>query len=74
MQDEGRDMIPYADIAEYHRALRQLARSTLVAPEAVVIAEHSRRTILEESYGRLQRSRLIRHGDAQLAFFRPHSR
>jgi 16S rRNA (guanine966-N2)-methyltransferase len=64
---------PYAEIAEYHRALRQLARSTFLAAEAVVIAEHSRRTLLEESYGRLYRTRLIRHGDAQLAFYRPQS-
>jgi 16S rRNA (guanine966-N2)-methyltransferase len=61
---------PYAEIAEYHRVLRQLARSTLLAAGAVVIAEHSRRTILEETYGHLQRTRLIRHGDAQLAFYR----
>ncbi len=61
---------PYAEIAEYHRVLRQLARSTLLAADAVVIAEHSRRTILEDTYGHLQRTRLIRHGDAQLAFYR----
>lgn len=64
---------PYAEIAEYHRVLRQLARSALLAPEGLVIAEHSRRTLLEESYGRLHRTRLIRHGDAQLAFYRPQS-
>jgi len=69
---------PYQDIAEYHRVLRQLARSPragrgapLLRPEGVVIAEHSRRTLLEETYGRLHRTRLIRHGDSQLAFFRP---
>lgn len=61
---------PYAGIAEYHRALRGLGRSELIAPQSSVIAEHSRHMHLEESYGRLAQVRLLRHGDSQLGFYR----
>jgi 16S rRNA (guanine966-N2)-methyltransferase len=61
---------PYAEIREYHHALRQLARSRLLDPDSLVIAEHSRYTQLEDRYGTLARVRLLRHGDAQLAFYR----
>jgi 16S rRNA (guanine966-N2)-methyltransferase len=61
---------PYADVAEYHRVLRGLSRSPLVALESTIIAEHSRHLRLEASYGRLEQVRLLRHGDAQLAFYR----
>jgi len=37
---------------------------------SLVIAEHSRYCFLEEEYGNLRRDRLIRHGDAQLGFYR----
>jgi 16S rRNA (guanine966-N2)-methyltransferase len=65
---------PYAEIAEYHRALRQLGRSTLLAPATTVIAEHSRHVLLEDRYGGLQRRRSIRHGDSQLTFYQPSAR
>lgn len=61
---------PYSQIREYHHALRQIGRGQLLFPASVVIAEHSRHCFLEEEYGGLRRSRLIRHGDAQLAFYR----
>jgi 16S rRNA (guanine966-N2)-methyltransferase len=60
---------PYDEIREYHHALRQLARSALIRPSSLVIAEHSRHVRLEEEYGGLRRFRLLRHGDAQLAFY-----
>jgi len=81
---------PYDEVREYHHALRQLARSAFLTPNSLVVVEHSRRTFLEESYGRpaaqsppvpklgeaglraagrLRRTRQIRHGDAQLAFY-----
>lgn len=60
---------PYAEIAEYHRVLRQLGRSTLLTPDCTVIAEHSRHVRLEAKYGSLERQREIRHGDSQLAFY-----
>jgi len=61
---------PYADVAEYHRVLRGLSRSPLVALESAIIAEHSRHMRLEATYGRLEQVRLLRHGDSQLAFYR----
>jgi len=61
---------PYEEIREYHHALRQLGRSNLLVPTSLVIAEHSRHVALEEEYGRLRRTRLLRHGDAQLGFYR----
>jgi 16S rRNA (guanine(966)-N(2))-methyltransferase RsmD len=61
---------PYEEIREYHHALRQLARGTLLLPSSLVVAEHSRHVRLEEEYGALRRTRLLRHGDAQLAFYR----
>ncbi len=61
---------PYTEFREYHHALRRLGRGALVGPGSLVIAEHSRHTMLEERYGSLGRIRLLRHGDAQLAFYR----
>ena len=61
---------PYTEIREYHHTLRQLARGLLLRPSSVVVAEHSRHVELEESYLTLHRTRLLRHGDAQLAFYR----
>ncbi len=61
---------PYEEIREYHHTLRQLARGSLLLPTSVVIAEHSKHIQLEENYLALHRTRLLRHGDAQLAFYR----
>lgn len=60
---------PYAEIREYHHALRQLSRAQILLPTSLVIAEHSRQCVLEDEYGALRRTRLLRHGDAQLAFY-----
>lgn len=62
---------PYEEIREYHHILRQLARSALLLPTSLVIAEHSRHCNLEEQYGTLRRTRLLRRGDSQLGFYRP---
>ena len=76
LQEEGShfDFIfldpPYEEIREYHHTLRELARSGLLLPTSMVIAEHSRHCILEEQYGMLSRTRLLRRGDSQLAFYR----
>ena len=61
---------PYEEIREYHHTLRQLARGPLLGPESLVIAEHSKHIELEQKYLALQQTRLLRHGDAQLAFYR----
>lgn len=61
---------PYEAIREYHQTLRELGRGGLLLPSSLVVAEHSRHIILEEEYASLRRARLIRHGDAQLTFYR----
>jgi len=61
---------PYEEIREYHHALRELARSGLLGENSFAIAEHSRHCVLEERYGRLVRTRLLRRGDSQLSFYR----
>jgi 16S rRNA (guanine966-N2)-methyltransferase len=61
---------PYSEAREYHQVLRQLGRSHLLAPTSLVIVEHSRHYFLEDRYNRLARTRTIRHGDAQLTFYR----
>ena len=61
---------PYAEIREYHHVLRQLGRSQLLLPASLVVAEHSRHCLLEEEYASLRRTRLLRHGDGQLGFYR----
>lgn len=61
---------PYEEIREYHHVLRQLARGDLLHPTSIVIAEHSRRCNLEEHYGALRRTRLLKRGDSELSFYR----
>jgi 16S rRNA (guanine(966)-N(2))-methyltransferase RsmD len=61
---------PYDAIREYHQTLRELGRGRLLTPSTLVVAEHSRHVILEDEYVSLRRSRTIRHGDAQLSFYR----
>jgi len=61
---------PYGEIREYHHVLRQLARGELLLPTSLVIVEHSRRCKLEEHYGELRRTRLLRRGDSELSFYR----
>jgi 16S rRNA (guanine966-N2)-methyltransferase len=61
---------PYEEIREYHHVLRQLGRSPILLPDSMVVAEHSRHCLLEDGYASLARTRLLRHGDAQLSFYR----
>ena len=62
---------PYDAADEYASTLNLLGGSTAahLAPDAVVIAEHRRKTTLEESYGTLRRTRLLEQGDAALRFY-----
>jgi 16S rRNA (guanine966-N2)-methyltransferase len=62
---------PYDAADEYASTLNLLGGSTAahLAPDAVVIAEHRRKTTLEESYGTLRRTRLLEQGDAALSFY-----
>jgi 16S rRNA (guanine966-N2)-methyltransferase len=65
---------PWEDAAAYTQSLNLLAGSAaaLLAPEAIVIAEHARRSsvALADAYGALHRYRLHEQGDAALSFYR----
>lgn len=63
---------PYADVEEYTKTLSLLggASRTLLAPNAIVIAEHEKRHALDERYGALVRYRVLQQGDAALSYFR----
>ena len=50
-------------------ALKDLAAAAILAPEAWVVAEHSRRDQLPEAAGGLTRRELRRYGDTQVAFY-----
>jgi 16S rRNA (guanine966-N2)-methyltransferase len=63
---------PYEAEAEYSGTLNFLGsargRGTL-APDAIVIAEHSSKAKLAGRYGALEHTRLLKQGDAALSFF-----
>jgi 16S rRNA (guanine(966)-N(2))-methyltransferase RsmD len=61
---------PYRQTRDYEQVLSFLSRSRLLAPESVVIAEHDKHADLDERFGRLQRFRKLRQGDAVLSFYR----
>ena len=62
---------PYDDAPEYAATLGLLggASAGLLAPGALVIAEHRRKELLADSYGSLKRTRLLEQGDAALSFY-----
>lgn len=62
---------PYAAAEDYTRVLRFLGSAQhLLAQHAIVIAEHRRTFDLPEHSGGLLRTRILKHGDAALSFFR----
>ncbi|WP_158750863.1 16S rRNA (guanine(966)-N(2))-methyltransferase RsmD [Acidobacterium sp. S8] len=63
---------PYKAAEEYALVLQLLGGeySSLLVEDAVVIAEHHRKQLLEEDYGGLHRYRVIEQGDAVLSFYR----
>lgn len=61
---------PYRAAEEYERALGFLGQSAVLAPDAIVVAEHHPKQPLGEGYGALGRSRFLRQGNAVLSFFR----
>jgi 16S rRNA (guanine(966)-N(2))-methyltransferase RsmD len=65
---------PWEDATAYTQTLNLLAEScaSLLAPQAIVIAEHARRgtATLSDTYGVLNRYRLLEQGDAALSFYR----
>jgi 16S rRNA (guanine966-N2)-methyltransferase len=65
---------PWEDAAAYTQSLNLLGESAaaLLAPEAIVIAEHTRRASVApaDTYGVLKRYRKLEQGDAALSFYR----
>jgi 16S rRNA (guanine966-N2)-methyltransferase len=61
---------PYADEEQYRNVLSFLSSTSLLAENAVVIAEHRRKLDLPDTFGKLERVRVLRQGDAALTFFR----
>jgi 16S rRNA (guanine966-N2)-methyltransferase len=65
---------PWEDAAAYTHSLNLLAESAaaLLAPDALVIAEHASRGPVTpaDTYGTLHRYRLLEQGDAALSFYR----
>jgi 16S rRNA (guanine966-N2)-methyltransferase len=62
---------PYEAVEEYTLTLGLLGaiETGLLAPGAIVIAEHRRKEKLEERYGMLKRTRVLEQGDAALSFY-----
>lgn len=62
---------PYEDADEYTAVLSLLGSEAagLLAYGATAIAEHRRRDRLDETYGLLQRVRLLQQGDTGLSFY-----
>jgi 16S rRNA (guanine(966)-N(2))-methyltransferase RsmD len=62
---------PYDALSEYAAILELLgdALTGVLADGVVVIAEHRRKDVLENRYGQLHRTRLLKQGDAALSFY-----
>lgn len=62
---------PYDAAEEYQATLGLFGGSlaALLAPGAMVIAEHRRKQRLQDKYGALERTRLLEQGDASLSFY-----
>jgi 16S rRNA (guanine966-N2)-methyltransferase len=60
---------PYDALGEYGEALTLLEERGWLAAGALVIAEHRRKQPLQEQYGLLQQTRMLRQGDAGLTFY-----
>lgn len=63
---------PYEAEAEYAGTLQFLGSvrgREMLAPDALVIAEHSSKAKLAARYGALEHTRLLKQGDAALSFF-----
>jgi 16S rRNA (guanine(966)-N(2))-methyltransferase RsmD len=62
---------PYSDAAEYDSTLNLLGGECrrLLAPNAIVIAEHLKKLDLADNYGALHRHRALKQGDSILSFY-----
>ncbi len=64
---------PYDAASEYESTLSYLGSTrgrASLAPDAIVIAEHSSKNKLAARYGALEHYRLLKQGDAALSFYR----
>jgi 16S rRNA (guanine(966)-N(2))-methyltransferase RsmD len=61
---------PYRNREAYAETLGFLSTSRLLAPGAIVIAEHEQRFDPGGRFGALERVRLLEQGDAALSFYR----
>jgi 16S rRNA (guanine(966)-N(2))-methyltransferase RsmD len=65
---------PYDAAGEYAATLGLLGEAHgILAPGALVVAEHRGKQALDERYGSLERTRLLEQGDAALSFYTSHS-
>jgi 16S rRNA (guanine(966)-N(2))-methyltransferase RsmD len=62
---------PYQAAEEYALVMGLLGdpSNAVLTDDAVVIAEHHRKQLLEDTYGKLHRYRLLEQGDAALSFY-----
>jgi 16S rRNA (guanine(966)-N(2))-methyltransferase RsmD len=60
---------PYDALSEYVATLELLGGRLTATGGALVIAEHRRKDVLEDRYGQLHRTRLLKQGDAALSFY-----
>ncbi len=63
---------PYEAVSEYTSALALLGSTRsrpLLARDALIVAEHSSKSPLPESFGTLQQTRVLKQGDAALTFY-----
>jgi 16S rRNA (guanine(966)-N(2))-methyltransferase RsmD len=61
---------PYENTNEHTDTLEFLDASHLIAPQGIVIVEHSRKMQLIDRLDRLERTRLLEQSDAALSFYR----
>jgi 16S rRNA (guanine966-N2)-methyltransferase len=61
---------PYGLVQEYRDALTALSQSSVLKPEGIVIAEHSKKFNPGEAWGALRRFRKLTQGDSALSFYR----
>jgi 16S rRNA (guanine966-N2)-methyltransferase len=62
---------PYRMQALYGQVLEELAKSRMVAPGTIVVAEHEKRFDPGDGPSPLSRYRTLKQGDAALSFYRP---
>ncbi|HET8636677.1 MAG TPA: 16S rRNA (guanine(966)-N(2))-methyltransferase RsmD [Acidobacteriaceae bacterium] len=62
---------PYGESGEYESTLNLLGGEcrNLLAPDAVVVAEHLKKLEVAEGYGALRRYRVLKQGDSVLSFY-----